>query len=97
MEQLPPLPVGLTRAAAIFGLALASAFVATPRTAPRFVSPPPSPPFSPNEPAANANQDDDLILEANDDPLLEMGRHCVERILCLSPPPSPPDVEPPED
>eukprot|EP00966_Prymnesium_polylepis_P306765 7088992-Prymnesium_polylepis.1 len=29
MEQLPPLPVGLDRAAAIFGLALASAFIAT--------------------------------------------------------------------
>eukprot|EP00966_Prymnesium_polylepis_P221705 5128963-Prymnesium_polylepis.1 len=25
-----------------------------------------------------------------------MGRHCIERLLCLSPPPSPPDVEPPE-
>eukprot|EP00966_Prymnesium_polylepis_P243522 5631184-Prymnesium_polylepis.1 len=66
MDQLPPLPVGLTRAAAIFALALASAFVATPRAAPRFVSPPPSPPFSLIEPAVDADQDDDLILESND-------------------------------
>jgi hypothetical protein len=86
MDQLPPLPVGLTRAAAIFALALASAFVAAPRTTSRFVSPPPSPPFSPIEPAVDGvDPDDDLILESNDESLLEVGRLCVERLLVCHP------------
>eukprot|EP00966_Prymnesium_polylepis_P298025 6886399-Prymnesium_polylepis.2 len=95
MEQLPPLPDGLSRAAAIFGLALASAFIATTRTAPRFLSPPPSPPHSPVEPVADADDGEDPILELNDEPLIETGRRYIECILCPSPPPSPPDIEPP--
>eukprot|EP00966_Prymnesium_polylepis_P115889 2678999-Prymnesium_polylepis.1 len=55
IEQLPPLPVGLSRAAAIFGLAIASAFIATTRTVPRLLSPPPSPPHSPVEPVADTD------------------------------------------